>query len=397
MLKKASGTRPAFKLPRTVYIVICVFPAVLALLFYVLRSNTGLMSWFAVRISSPVRGVLGLFSTIYPLSLMEILCAAAAVWLIYYIVRTVMATVRRRDKLKILSKRLLTIAVAALYVWSAYCWLWNVGYFAHSFAANNGFSPGGVTTAELTAVTRLFAEKANEFAPLVKRDAEGHCIEDRREFFAASTSIYDNMFSEFPGLGGRLYRPKSMLFSWLMSRTGYTGIYFALTGESNINTNTPAFSMPSVVAHELAHQRGVYREDEANFVGIAACVTSGNPVYEYSGWLSGLMYLCGALSQADREAWVGVVLSLSEEVNTDWQDNHDFWQSQKMFDTGVKIVDKVLTATTGTVSEAVDTVYDSFLRSHNQELGLRSYGACVDLLVQYFSMNDGQWTIDNGQ
>ena len=385
MLNNPTGARAAVKLPRTVYIVICVFPAVLTALFYALRHSAGVMSWYSAKVAAPVRGALGLLTSVYPFSLMEILCTVAVIWLIYYIVKTIMVTARRREKLKIFSKRLLTIVVAALYIWSLYCWLWGCGYFAAGFGEKNGFLSDGVAASDLAAVTMLFAKKANEFAPLVKRDAEGHCIEDRRDFFPASTGIYDSAFESFPSLSGRLYRPKPMIFSWLMSRTGYTGIYFALTGESNINTKAPVFLMPATVAHELAHQRGVFAEDEANFVGIAACVTSGDPVYEYAGWLMGLMYLSGALSGADREAWIDVVTGLSDTVNMDWQDNHDFWQSQKTYDTGVEILDKVLTATTETVSDAVDTVYDSYLKSHDQELGIKSYGACVDLLVQYFS------------
>lgn len=31
-----------------------------------------------------------------------------------------------------------------------------------------------------------------------------------------------------------------------------------------------------------------------------------------------------------------------------------------------------------------DQAYDAFLKGNGQELGMRSYGACVDLLVSYF-------------
>ena len=389
MMNRENRTRPAFKLPRAVYIAICALPAVLTILFYTLRYVQGVMGWVAMRVSAPIRGALGLFSLIYPLSLMEVVCTAAVVWLIFYIVRTVMVTVHRREKLKILSKRLLTVAVVALYIWSLHCWLWNSGYFAPGFAEKNGFISAGVAVADLTDVTKLFAEKANEFAPLVKRDLDGRYIEDRREFFAASTDIYENIALEFPSLAGRLYRPKSMMYSWLMSRTGYTGIYFAITGESNINIRAPGFLMPATIAHELAHQRGIHAEDEANFVGIAACVTSGNTVYEYAGWLMGLMYLSNALSSADVEAWLDISDSLSEHVRMDWQDNYDFWQSQKTVTTNVEFINKILTTVTETVSDAVDTVYDGYLRSQNQTLGIRSYGACVDLLVEYFARTEG--------
>ena len=36
------------------------------------------------------------------------------------------------------------------------------------------------------------------------------------------------------------------------------------------------------------------------------------------------------------------------------------------------------------LEDAAEDVYDSFLKSNDQDLGIRSYGACVDLLVNYF-------------
>jgi hypothetical protein len=278
----------------------------------------------------------------------------------------------------------LPVVVAALYVWSLFCWLWSSGYHAPGFAERNGFAGGGVKAEDLAAVTMLFADRANELAPEVSRDEDGHFIEERREMFAASTDVYRNIASEFPSLDGRLFRPKSMAFSWLMSRTGYTGMYFALTGEAMINTRMPGALMPMTIAHEHAHQLGVFAEDEANFVAILACITSGNTVFEYSGYLRGLMYLMNALLAADFDAWLEVSGSLSPEVSRDWWDNYEFWTSQRTVSTGIGVLDNVLTNITVAVSDAVDAVYDGFLRAQNQELGIRSYGACVDLLVEYF-------------
>ena len=375
----------AIKLPRAVIISVCVLPAVLTGLFYALCRVPSVMDWAATRISRPVRGFMGLVSSIYPISMMEVLCTAAFIWLIYYIIKSVMVTVRRRGKLKILSKRFLLVVVTVLYIWGLFCWLWNSGYHAPGFAEKNGFTGGGVSVEDLTSVTRLFADKANELAPLVRRDADGRYDVARSEIFDAATGIYQNIYSEFPSLNGKLYRPKPMLYSWLMSRTGYTGVYFALTGEANINTYPPETLMPATVAHELAHQLGVFAEDEASFVGIAACVKSDNTVYEYAGYLSGLMYLMNALFTVDYIAWIEIGGGLSDEINRDWQDNFEFWQSQKTVNTGIGFLDRILTSVTETVSDAVDTVYDGYLKSRDQVLGIKSYGACVDLLVEYFS------------
>lgn len=384
MKRKRTKSQRGIRIPGAVVIAITALPAVLTALFYALRSNADLMDRVSVKISSPVRGFIGMLSSIYPFSLMEILCTAAFVWLIYYIVKTIVVMARRQGKLNILAQRLLTIIVLALYVWSLNCWLWNCGYFTHGFTAKNGLVSGGVSASDLTRAAKLFAGNANELATQVKRDADGRYIEDRRSYQSESTDVFRNISVQYPDLAGRLYQPKPMLFSWLMSRTGYTGIYFALTGESNINTNAPGPLLPATMAHELAHQKGVYAEDEANFVAIASCVSSGHIIYEYSGYLSGLMYLQNALYDADRSAWAEINDSLSQEVLQDWRENIEYWQAQKTVSTGNAFLDRTLTSIIKRLSESVDTVYDGYLKSNNQALGIRSYGACVDLLVEYY-------------
>jgi len=167
-----------------------------------------------------------------------------------------------------------------------------------------------------------------------------------------------------------------------MSITGYSGMYFALTGEAMINTHPPGVFMPVTVAHEHAHQLGVFAEDEASFVGILASIKSENLVFEYAGYLSGLTHLLNALSG---EEWFIVFESLSDNVHLDRNTESFFWATRTMANTGINFLDRFLTTVAETTSNVVDSIYDTFLRSNDQELGLMSYGACVDLLVLYFS------------
>jgi len=317
---------------------------------------------------------------------MEIVSTALAVFLIYYVVKSIRDTSRRREKWKLLGKRLLPILVVACYLWCAFCWLWNSGYHSSGFAAKNGFSGDGVSVSDLTAVTQLFADRACELSQIVERDEEGRYISNRRVMFAESTRVYRNISGEFPSLGDRLYAPNAMIYSWLMSITGYSGFYFALTGEAMINTQTPGAFMPYSVAHEHAHQLGVFAEDEASFVGILACVTSENTTFEYAGYLSGLNYLLSALVTVDADAVNEIIEGLTAEVNTDRYENYIFWASRTTANTGVDFLDRFLSTVMETTSDAVNTAYDGFLRSQNQELGIKSYGACVDLLVEHFAI-----------
>ena len=104
-------------------------------------------------------------------------------------------------------------------------------------------------------------------------------------------------------------------------------------------------------------------------MGIAACVTSDNVVFQYSGYLMGLIQLCNALYPVDTQAWQTIVQEcFSPELTTDWNDNNAYWDALE-----------------SPVEEAAEQAYDSFLKGNGQELGMRSYGACVDLLVAYFA------------
>ena len=381
------------RIPLGVTIAVCVLPVVLTGLFYVLRSSSAVMDWAVIYISAPLRGFFGLLSSLYPFAIMEVICTAAVIFLIYYIIKAIRDSRRRREKWKILGKRLLPVLVVACYLWGLFCWLWNSGYHATGFAERYGFSNEGISKENLVTVTQMFADRANELSDLVERDENGSVLSTRREVFAESMYAYRNISVEFPSLGGRLYAPKPMLYSWLMSITGYGGVYFALTGESMINTQVPVVGMPALVAHEHSHQLGVFAEDEASFVGIIACIKSENLMFEYSGYMEGLNYLLNALMFAGTtpgsgpsEEWFEIVGGLSENVINDRQERALFWATRTISNTGVGFLDRFLTAVAETANDAVNTVYDGFLRSQNQALGIKSYGACVDLLVEYFTL-----------
>ena len=95
---------------------------------------------------------------------------------------------------------------------------------------------------------------------------------------------------------GDFTRPKPIYFSGLLTRLGISGFYFPFTGEPNYNAEAPDFQTPFLMAHEMAHQRGVARESEANFVAYLVCVNSRDPFVRYSGFRNGL----GVLSELYR-------------------------------------------------------------------------------------------------
>ena len=215
-------------------------------------------------------------------------------------------------------------------------------------------------------MTRQFAVLVNEYAGDVPRAADGAFAGDRAEILAYAPKIYENLYEEFPFLEMTDVPPKAMRFSRVMSAMGFTGFYFPFTGECNVNVDFPAATLPTTVAHELSHRRGIASEQECNFLAVLASLRCGDAAYRYAGALSGYIYLANALYSADAERWRAVRGTLDERVVADLRASGAYWAQFE-----------------GPVDTVSNAVYDGFLKSYGT-IGVKSYGACVDLLVAYF-------------
>ena len=288
--------------------------------------------------TNPLRRMLGRLCECVPFSVSEGLYVLAAMGFLAFLVLGVRAVVRSRHR--------------------------SGTVYALVLGLGNAVRP--VAVDDLERVTRQFAALVNEYAGDIPRAADGAFAGDRAEILAYAPKIYENLYEEFPFLEMTDVPPKTMRFSRVMSAMGFTGFYFPFTGECNVNVDFPAATLPTTVAHELSHRRGIASEQECNFLAVLACLRCGDAAYRYAGALSGYIYLANALYSADAERWRAVRETLDERVVADLRASGAYWaQFEGLADT---------------VSNAV---YDGFLKSYGT-IGVKSYGACVDLLVAYF-------------
>ncbi|MDR3277460.1 MAG: DUF3810 domain-containing protein [Oscillospiraceae bacterium] len=354
------------------YLFLILPAAALAAGFYVLRGNIAVMDFAAERVSAPARAALGLATGLLRrVSLYEVIASLLVLFVAYFLIKTVVLLFIRGEKLATLTRRVLALVIAAAYLGGAFLWLWCVNYYATPFYAGSGVSAEGVTLDALRGAAFVFADGANRYSDQVRRGEDGSFAEELDDILTYSVWVYDGLEQQFPRLSAPSNRPKPMLYSKLMSTFGYTGTYMALTGEANLNADAPRCLIPATAAHELAHAHGVGAEQEANFAGIAACVTSDIPMFEYSGYLMGLISLSDALYGADRDAYGALWDSFDDNVRRDLLDNYEYWEEMESDSPAVA---------------AVTAMYDGYLKSNGQELGVQSYGACVDLLVNWMEM-----------
>ncbi len=165
---------------------------------------------------------------------------------------------------------------------------------------------------------------------------------------------------------------KKVAFSNFMSYMGITGIYTFFSGDANVNSDYPYYVMTFTAAHELAHQRGIARENEANFMAYLVTSSSSDPYLRYSGALYMYEYIGAALYKTDKELYKEIDSSLSSMAKSDISASRAV--SEKYGDT---------------VINDISTFFnDLFLKSNGTE-GVVSYGKVVSLTVSYFENKNG--------
>ncbi|MDD5964438.1 MAG: DUF3810 family protein, partial [Oscillospiraceae bacterium] len=94
---------------------------------------------------------------------------------------------------------------------------------------------------------------------------------------------------------------------------------------------------------------------------------SDDPLFRYSGWLLGYIYLSNALYRADYDKWLAIRDALPDTVRLDIAQNNAYWSQYR-----------------GVTARVAQTLNDSMIRSYGDPLGTQSYDAVVDLLVTYY-------------
>ena len=341
----------------------------LLLVFRLCRGNRAWMNALAEHVVIPLRRGLGNLCYRTEISVMEVVYVLAVLLGLAYLIWSAAAVARARGRRgRRAYSAILGAACIALTIYAGFWFLWGLSFWTDSFQDKSGIYAQPVAPEDLEAVTRRFAEELARSADGVPRDENGVFALSWQEILADSPYIYRSVEREFPFLAFEDKGVKPMYFSRLMSWMDFTGFYCAYTGESNVNIDSPTCLLPSTVAHELAHQRGIASEQECNFLAVLASTASGNPAYVYSGWLMGYIYLGNALYSHDPDTYWAIRESLPETVRADLAWNNAYWA--RFRDSAAQKVS--------------NKVYDSVLKAYGDQRGIQSYGTVVDLLVVYY-------------
>lgn len=159
---------------------------------------------------------------------------------------------------------------------------------------------------------------------------------------------------------------KPVISPWLVSKMGIEGYYNPLSGEANINQQLPKFILPFVTCHEIAHQLGVAKEDEANLVGYLASIHSKEVNFQYSGYYNMLRYVLFEIRLKYPENYNEIIEKIPQSVLDNFKTEREFWAKYN-----------------GAMSNYMGKTFDKILKLNNQRKGIKSYQDIVLWLVNY--------------
>ena len=160
---------------------------------------------------------------------------------------------------------------------------------------------------------------------------------------------------------------KDVILSPYMAYTHISGVYSYYTGEANINTSFPDYTLPFTAAHEMSHQRGIAREEEANFVAYLICMESDDNYIRYSAYINLLEYVQSALYKADKSAYKAFSYTLGSDILLEFRAYNAFFDKYRE----------------NVVADISQTVNDTYLQSQGQSAGTMSYSFVVGLAIAY--------------
>lgn len=358
------------RLPR-ICLVLYGLTALCAVIYAVACLSPAFADFFNENISAVGRSVFNRLTCWLPFSLGE-----TCIWLLVPIlVLSLIHAIRRRCdtwKSALVFLGILLSGISLLF--SLFVLNFATGYRGTTLDQKLGLDREKVSAEELYETAELLRKEVNRESADILFGEDGFSVmpysldtlnDKLNETYAAFCEEHDFITH----VDGRF---KPVLLSEAMSYMHITGVYSFFTGEANVNVNFPDYTIPFTAAHEMAHQRGIAREDEANFIAYLVCISSDDPYIRYSGYLNMYEYVSGALSSADYESFCMAHAHLNPEIKGEISAYNQFFKTYA-------------NSTAGKVS---GTVNNSFLQSQGTP-GTKSYGMVVDLAVAYYKVSDG--------
>lgn len=364
-----------------VYLIVPAVVIVFGVIMNILAiSSRKFADFYVSRIFPVITNTFSFISGIFPFSVGEIMIIIGIILVLIGVPAVILLLIfgkKLRRRVAVISSAVLLWIVAFIFITETMnCFImYRCTPFSEKY-----FTSREHPREELTQLYAYLIDKTNELADQVPRDS------DDRFFVTADVNkeakaAMKRAAERYPQLKGYYPDAKPIMFSFFMSQTDLSGIYFPFSLEANYNDDMVRTNLPDTVCHEYSHLKGIIQEDEANFISFIAATGSDDPEFRYSGYLEALEYVHNQVYDNNISVAYGLTDTISSRVRSDWFRflPDDYWEVNK---------DKEIISTE-TVSTFSENAIDTNIKLNGREEGIEAYSHMVDLLLDYYFPEGG--------
>ena len=256
-------------------------------------------------------------------------------------------------------------AAIILWIYISFNILWGLNYDRMPIAQQMQLDEKVYTKEDLQNLVGLLVTRMNGIDSLARSARKE--LYSNNNLFLHSAEAYryygrENRAFQYPNAS-----VKSSFYGYLANYMGFSGYYNPFSGEAQVNTTIPRFVQPFTTCHEIGHQMGYAKEEEANFCGFLTTKSSPDPAFRYSVYVDLYLYAASALYVLDSTAYIPYRESLKPAVRQDLRDLKAFYQKyQNPFE------------------PLIHLIYGRYLKANHQPQGINSYDEVVGLAIAYY-------------
>ncbi len=339
--------------------------ALCAIIYAIICVSETFADFFNTHVSTAFRFLFAKITNVLPFSLAELIIISLPI--IAFISIWYLLKFRCDTKRSSMVSIVCIFSILSLFL-SSFVLCFAAGYKGTSLDKKLNIESQAVGADDLYKTSEYLVNKINELSAEIGYGEDDFSVMPYsfKEMNKKLLEAYDSYCEEHDFISTFNSRLKPVLLSEAMSYAHITGIYSFFTGETNINVNFPDYTIPFTAAHEMAHQRGFAREDEANMIAFLVCIESGDPYIQYSAYLNVFEYVASALYRADNKKFKQIYNELNAYT----------YHEQKAYNAFFEKYDNSV------ASQVSGVVNDTYLKTQGT-VGKKSYGMVVDLTVAY--------------
>ena len=295
----------------------------------------------------------------------DILYFIAGLWILLKLIKNTALLFKKKFTRDLFAQKFWKAILIAFCVYIVFNIFWGLNYNRKGIAWQLDLPKISYDTVNLKLMQELLLQKVNE----TKQEliSKNFSYPAKKDLFERAKACYEDVTVIYPFMKYKNPSIKSSLYGLMGDYLGFTGYYNPFTGESQVNTTVPKFLLPYITLHEIGHQIGYAKEDEANFSGYLAAVNSHDTLFQYSTYLDLFVYANREVYYFDSAASKLAATRLIPAVKADLLEWRLF---NKKY---INVFEPTIT-----------WLYGKYLQANQQPQGLRSYNEVIATLMAYY-------------